>query len=134
MRELRRRLGPWALLLIPIWVGWEVIDAWGNVAFITEGGRWDWLPETSTLTPVWRILVVLSALVIVASWLYDRYGHKPDDPPLSTPPPEPPVVPPRTGMKLRPGSSTRLGDARIRNQDVGIDLDGELTVEDLDIE
>ncbi len=81
MERFQRRFGRLAFPVFLLWLAWEAVDAWGNVVFVTEGGRWDWLPETRAVTPVWRTVVALAALVIVVSYFYEWY--------VSRHPPEP---------------------------------------------
>lgn len=87
---------------------------------LAESGRGRMWPSWYVAVPVGLFLLALF-LTIVPIVRKPPDAHEPE--------------PTRTGMKLRPGSTTKLGQANIRKQDIGIDLEGgELTVDDLDVE
>jgi hypothetical protein len=87
--------------------------------------------------PTWWLIIPTAAFcVALLITVLPLMPRKPGDSPSAASPPSPiaPPLSPRTGLRQH-GGSVKFGQARIRNQDIGMDLEGtELTVEDLDIE
>ncbi len=57
---------PWVASTIGVLtLATNLLDAWDLVLFVTTRGRWAWLPETSTIAAIFRVVAILAALLLI---------------------------------------------------------------------